>query len=170
MDWEKYRTKDKNVYASDILYDIEIEKRLYLFSKLEEEYNKRRLSYKEYYSLYEKINEGAFQDEELRDKVGEWTFPKNPWTASKLYSILLKHPLIGLTYAGYRYYRNTKNWACHFCEREIKKGEGYWAHKQMEWSQGPKMCHECFLKFLSMIEYNSELFNLIQNFKYIDGK
>ncbi len=169
MDWEKYRTS-KKVYASEILYDVEMEKRLHLHSKLEEEHNKKRLSDREYYRLSEKVNIGAFQDEELKEKVGECIFPKNLETASTLYDILLNHPLIALTYAGYRYYKNTKNWACYFCEREIKEHEGYWAHKQMKWSQGPKMCHECFLKFLSMIEYNSELFSLIRSFKYIDGR
>lgn len=83
------------------------------------------------------------------------------------WSVHPNHPLIKL-HVGYRYYQNTNSWNCFFCGREIKEREGYWAHKKMKWSEGPKLCHECFLKFLCMFEWNNELYELLDVFIKID--
>ena len=85
----------------------------------------------------------------------------------KTWSVYSNHPLIKL-HVGYRYYENTNPWNCHFCGRVIKEREGYWAHKEMKSSEGPKLCHECFLKFLAMIDYNDQLYKLLNVFTNID--
>ena len=105
-----------------------------------------------------KIMHGKLDDDEIR----ELGYLLRDWV------INIKHPLAELLRAGYRYYSNTKQWDCHFCGRKIKVGERYWAHKMMEWSQGPKLCHECFLKLLAMIDYNSRLYELLEAFKSVD--
>ena len=86
----------------------------------------------------------------------------------KTWSVYSNHPLIKLR-VGYRYYENTNPWNCHFCGRVIKEREGYWAHKEMKFSEGPKLCHECFLKFLAMIDYNDQLYKLLNVFTNIDN-
>ncbi|RLI88371.1 MAG: hypothetical protein DRO98_03275 [Archaeoglobales archaeon] len=48
------------------------------------------------------------------------------------------------------------------------EGEGYWAHREMQWSQGPKMCHECFLKLLVLVESNSSLYRLLSALKQVE--
>ena len=78
----------------------------------------------------------------------------------------IDHPLMKLDTEGYRLYYNTKEWNCHFCEKKIKAGEGYWGHKLMQWSQGVKLCHECFLKLLVLIEENRQLSDLFENYGF----
>lgn len=78
----------------------------------------------------------------------------------------IDHPLMKLDTEGYRIYYNTKEWNCHFCERKIKVGEGYWGHKVIQWSQGVKLCHECFLKLLVLIEENRQLSDLFENYDF----
>ena len=105
-----------------------------------------------------KIVHGELNDREIQ----ELGYLLEDWVTS------IEHPLVELLRAGYRYYSNTKPWDCHFCGREIKVMEGYWAHKEMKWSKGPKLCHECFLKLLAMIDYNPRLYELLEAFKSID--
>ena len=80
---------------------------------------------------------------------------------------LTPHPLWRLYHGGYRRYNNDKDWKCHFCEKKIKAKSGYWGLKEMQWSVGSKLCHECFLKFLTMMEENEYLMLL---FEKIRGK
>ena len=140
----------KKKSASEVWWDYIEEKRNWLNFELEKKLNEKKISDKEFYKLYDKIAEEMFQDEEIKEKVGERKLSEKD--LRELMEILeyeIENHLMNLYYGGYRLYDNTKAWACHFCEKEIKNGEGYWAHKQMKWSQGPKLCHECFLKFLA---------------------
>lgn len=94
---------------------------------------------------------------ELKEKEFYELSEEAVWELRELRNILehkIENPLVNLYYGGYRSYDNTKDWICHFCGKKIETDEGYWAHKQMKWSEGPKLCHECFLKFLVMMEYN----------------
>jgi len=84
------------------------------------------------------------------------------------WSVYSDHPLLKLFRSGYRYYENTKTWDCHFCRKTIGEREGYWAHKEMQWSQGPKMCHECFLKLVVLVESNSPLYELLSALKEVE--
>ncbi|RLI76678.1 hypothetical protein DRP05_12490 [Archaeoglobales archaeon] len=79
------------------------------------------------------------------------------------------NPLLGYRRFAYRVYNNTKEWECYFCGDKIFENEGYWAHSEMVWSQGPKLCNTCFLKFLSFIEHNDRLMELLSIFEKVDG-
>lgn len=72
------------------------------------------------------------------------------------------HPLRHLYYGGYREYINEIDWNCHFCGEKIERHEGYWGRKQMRWSEGAKLCHKCFLKFLLIMEENEYLMSLFE--------
>jgi len=39
----------------------------------------------------------------------------------------------------------------------------------MEWSEGPKLFHECFLKFLALMDCNYFLKKLILSLKNVEG-
>ncbi len=77
------------------------------------------------------------------------------------------HPLRHLYYGGYREYINERDWICHFCGEKIERHKGYWGLKTMRWSERAKLCHRCFLKFLTMMEENDYLMSL---FGMIRGK
>lgn len=85
----------------------------------------------------------------------------------EIYDLLTHHPLRSLHHGGYCRYDNDKDWKCHFCEKEIKAKSGYWGLNDMHWSVGSKLCHECFLKFITMMEENEYLMLL---FEKIRGK
>lgn len=74
-------------------------------------------------------------------------------------------PLMHLHYGGYRAYYNTKNWTCHFCGELIEVNRGYWGHKKMNWSPGAKLCHKCFLKFLTIMKENEYLMLLFEKMR-----
>lgn len=97
-----------------------------------------------------------FTDDEIKELIyGKY----NPLIAELQKRTLvhpLRHPLIAIR-EGYRLYENTKDWNCHFCGDEIKVKNGYWGVVDMQWSQGTKLCHRCFLKFLIMMEENWSL-------------
>lgn len=77
----------------------------------------------------------------------------------------IDNPLMNLN-EGYHLYYNTKEWNCHFCEKKIKIDEGYWGCKLMQWSQGVKLCHKCFLKLLVLIDENRQLSDLFKNYGF----
>ena len=84
----------------------------------------------------------------------------------KIYNPLTHpHPLMHLYPGGYRLFHNDKNWNCYFCDEEINAHRGYWGLKTMQWSNGPKLCHKCFLNFLRMMEYNEYLMLLLGGIK-----
>lgn len=85
-----------------------------------------------------------FRKEKLKDK----DILKAVWK--------LDHPLKNIEH-GYRDFNNTKMWNCTFCEKIIQKRERYWGYKKIDGSEGEKMCHICFLKFLTLIDHNDLL-------------
>ena len=117
-------------------------------------------------------SEILYELEEMKEKEGkkQLSCVEARWLGYELrrWSIYSNHPLLELLHSGYRYYDNTKTWKCHFCGKTMGEGEGYWAHREMQWSQGPKMCHECFLKLLVLVESNSSLYRLLSALKQVE--
>ncbi|RLI79799.1 hypothetical protein DRP05_02880 [Archaeoglobales archaeon] len=100
----------------------------------------------------EKLSDAEIR--ELGRIVVSW-FMKNYWG------------LDGIANLGFRNYHNTEDWKCEFCRREIKAREGYWGYIEMKCSEGPKLCHECFLRFVSLIECNPYLFEPLRAFIHL---
>ncbi len=92
-------------------------------------------------------------DNEIKELIHKINDPLNP------------HPLMALHYGGYRFFDNTKDQICHFCGEKIEINKGYWSHKTMRWSEGAKLCHRCFLKFLKVMEDNEYLMLLLEEMR-----
>ncbi len=101
-----------------------------------------------------KIRAGDLFSDIYNDRI----YNPEKWSGKEIKEAVrqVDHPLLVIEH-GYRMYRNTSDWQCTFCEIWIKKREGYWAYKKMYLSQGEKMCHYCFLKFLAILEQNDFL-------------
>jgi hypothetical protein len=106
-----------------------------------------------------------YTDDEIKelkdDEIIKLIYGKYKPLLAELQNHDMQHPLIQIR-EGYRLYDNNKDWNCNFCGEVIRYKTGYWGPVYMQWNQGTKLCHRCFLKFLIMMEENWGLRGLFE--------